>query len=113
MKRLSLFRFDSNCKTIKFTIQEMVVQLSLNGSIEEILPFRRCSGSKHEENANEVHKNVIESAGSLLETPIDSVVWALILLFQIKSVQDIIPNHLILLVLPKLQDYRVIVLRLL
>ena len=33
----------------------MVVQLSLNGSIEEIWPFRRCLGSKHEKNANEVH----------------------------------------------------------
>ena len=33
----------------------MVVQLSLNGSIEEIWLFRRCSGSEHEENANEVH----------------------------------------------------------
>ena len=55
MKRLSLFRFDSNCKTIKFKIQKKVVQLSLNGSIEEIWPFRRCSGSEHEENANEVH----------------------------------------------------------
>ena len=49
MKRLSLFRFDSNCKTIKFKIQKMVVQLSLNGSFEEIWPFRRCSGSEHEE----------------------------------------------------------------
>ena len=55
MKRLSLFRFDSNCKTVKFKIQKMVVQLSLNWSIEEIWPFRRCSGSEHEENANEVH----------------------------------------------------------
>ena len=93
MKRLSLFRFDSNCTTIKFTIQEMVLQLSLNGAIEEVWPFRRCSGSEHEENATEVHKNVIETAGSLIEIPIDSVVWALILLFQIKSVQNIIPNH--------------------
>ena len=34
----------------------MVVQsVSLDGSIEEIRPFRRCSGSEHEENANEVH----------------------------------------------------------
>ena len=55
MKRLSLFRFDSNRKTIKFKIQTMVVQLSLNGSIEEIWPFRRCSGSEHKENTNEVH----------------------------------------------------------
>ena len=53
MKRSSLFRFDSNCKTIKFKIQNMVVQLSLNGSMEEIWPFRRCSGSEHEENAND------------------------------------------------------------
>ena len=55
MKRLSFFRFVSNCKTIKFEIQKMVVQLSLNGSIEESWPFQRCSGSEHEENANEVH----------------------------------------------------------
>ena len=54
MKRLSLFRFDSNCKNIKFKIQKMVVQLSPNGSIEKLWPFRRCSGSEHEENANEV-----------------------------------------------------------
>ena len=53
MKRSSLFRFDSNCKTIKFRIQKMVVQLSLNGSMEEIWPFRRCSDSEHEENAND------------------------------------------------------------
>ena len=55
MKRLSLFRFDSNCKTIKFKIQKMVVQLSLNGSMEEIWPFLCCSGSEQEKNANEVH----------------------------------------------------------
>ena len=55
MKWLSLFRFDSNCKTVKFKIQKMAVQLTLNGSIEEIWPFRRCSGSELEENANEVH----------------------------------------------------------
>ena len=53
MKRSSLFRFDINRKTIKFKIQKMVVQLSLNGSIKEIWPFRRYSGSKHEENAND------------------------------------------------------------
>ena len=39
----------------------MVVQLSLNGSIEEIWPFRRCSGSEHEENANEVHTATIKN----------------------------------------------------
>ena len=55
MKRISLFRFNRNCKTRKFKIQKMVVQLSLKGSIEEIWPFGRCSGSEHEENANEVH----------------------------------------------------------
>ena len=52
MKRLSLFRFEGNCKTIKFKIQKW---LSVNGSIEEIWPFWCCSGSEHEENANEVH----------------------------------------------------------
>ena len=49
MERLSFFRFDNNCKTVKFKIQKMVVQLSLNGSIENIWPFRRCSGIEHAE----------------------------------------------------------------
>ena len=33
----------------------MVFKFSLSGSIEEIWSFRRCSGSEHEESANEVH----------------------------------------------------------
>ena len=53
MKRSSLFRFASNCKTIKLKIQKIVVQLSLNGSMEEIWPFRGFSGSEHEKNAND------------------------------------------------------------